>query len=327
MQAANNESNLRKLNNLEKRILEFASILLQDVSEVRSSVQMMEAGLELGGVVEDGLIFLDRAPELAEHLRNMEHVSLDQAYGSRKLALLNGTRPASSSSSRTLVVSTDGSVMKKGSRSGGGASAVFSENSFLNRSEEIWFPSSSSYCEVLAIYLAVSAVCNSLPNVSKLLIVTDSEAAIAATKQLALRGPLLIYPVNGNAELVRDLSGIQRILFNIYGLLDRFSSIQIMWQKAHTGGTSLSARVNDLADREAKNAASRCLIRLGRIRGLPNFTPLVPVVDPAASVDAPVNVPLHAPPMVKRLHSKRLVVRPTRPRLALPPLPMMLMLT
>ena len=106
MQAANaaNESNLRKLNNLEKRILEFASILLQDVSEVKTSVQMMEAGLELGGVLEDGLIFLDRAPELAEHLRNLEHVSLDQEFGSCKLALLTGHRPPSTSSSRTLVI-------------------------------------------------------------------------------------------------------------------------------------------------------------------------------------------------------------------------------
>ena len=289
MQRSNNESSLRRLSNLEKRIIDYTSMLLQDVAEIKSNVMMLEAGMEMDGILEDGLIFLDRSPELSEHLRELEMESLDQENGSRKLAMLSGRRPPSTSSTRTLVVATDGSILKKGSRSGGGSSVIFSERSLLNRSEEIWYPSSSSYCEVLAIYLAASSVASSLPNVSKLLIVTDSEAAIAACKQLAMRGPLLVYPVNVPADVVRDVSGIQRMLHNIFGLLDNFSSIQIMWQKAHSHGASLSARINDLADREAKNAASRCLVKLGRMRGLP-------ILNPAPADPVMVEPSQHAPP-------------------------------
>ena len=197
------ESNLNKLSNLESKILEFSSLLLQDVASLKQAIRMMEAGLNLNNsLLEDDLLFLDRVPELGEYLSELEAVSLNDPIGNRKIALLNGHRPPSASSSRTLVIATDGSVMKKSSRCGGGAASTFSERSLLNRSEEVWFPSSSTYCEILAIYLAVSAVSSSLPNVSHLLIIADSEAAILAVKQLAMRGPFLVYPPNGDPGLV-----------------------------------------------------------------------------------------------------------------------------
>ena len=123
------ETSMRKLTLLESKIIEFSSTLLQEVAAVKQSVQLLEAGLSLGGtLLEDNLFYLDRLPELEEHLSHLEAVSFDQEFGSRKLALLSGCRRSSASSSRTLVVATDGSVMKKSSRSGGGKAATFSEH-------------------------------------------------------------------------------------------------------------------------------------------------------------------------------------------------------
>ena len=111
------EANLSKLAGLEGPILEYSSILLQDVAAIKQSVRMLEAGMN-NTVLEDNLLYLDRVPELAEYLSDLESVSLNEPNGSRKIALLSGRRPPSASSSRTLVVATDGSVMKKLSWSG-----------------------------------------------------------------------------------------------------------------------------------------------------------------------------------------------------------------
>ena len=100
------------MSNLESKILEFSSLLLQDVASLKQAIRMMEAGLNLdNSLLEDDLLFLDRVPELGKYLSELEAVSLNDPIGNRKIALLDGRRPPSASSSRTLVIATNRSVM------------------------------------------------------------------------------------------------------------------------------------------------------------------------------------------------------------------------
>ena len=159
----------------------------------------------------------------------------------------------------TFITAMDGSVRSWGSRTVGGAAAVWAASSPLNSSMALPYPLSSTQMELLGLRLMLTAGIRA--GAKSLVVITDSMIAIKSMETIRSG-----WDIDLGMSLMESaaLKGIGTISLEIREMAKAYERIILIHQYAHQGSLDSAGILNNLADLRAVSAAECLLDELRR---------------------------------------------------------------